>query len=234
LALVELNQVHKRYQFGDASIHALKGIDLAIDRGEFVAIWGPSGSGKSTLCHLIGIIDEPDRGQVRFCGRDTATLSDDDKAKLRNQRIGFVFQNFNLLPVLSGLENVMFPLQLYGVSTGEARRRSAETLEQLDLQSFMHHRPAQLSGGQRQRIAIARALVNDPDLIIADEPTANLDSENARRTISLMREINQSVGAAFVFSTHDQRLLERVDRRLQLEDGAIVADDRVPAILESS
>lgn len=232
MPIVELQQVHKFYRLGEARIHALKGVDLTIERSEFVAVWGPSGSGKSTLCHLAGIIDSPDEGGVRLDGQDACGLCEDDRAALRNRRIGFVFQSFNLLPVLSGLENVMLPLQMGGLSAHESRRRGTETLEQLGLQEFMHQRPSKLSGGQRQRVAIARALVTGPDLIIADEPTANLDSENAHRTIDLMRDINRSVGAAFVFSTHDQRLLARVDRRLQLEDGRIVDDHHEPARFE--
>jgi len=224
LSLVEVQQVHKHYRLGDARNHALRGIDLSIASGEFVAIWGPSGSGKSTLCHLIGVIDEADSGRVLIEGRDAAALSDDAKAELRNRRIGFVFQNFNLLPVLSGLENVMLPLQMGGVPTREARRRGAETLERLHLGAFLDQRPSKLSGGQRQRVAIARALVTAPDLVIADEPTANLDSENAHRIIDLMRDVNHSMGTAFIFATHDRRLLDRVDRRIQLEDGRIVAD----------
>ncbi len=224
MALVEIQQARKVYQLGETEIHALKGIDLTIDRGEFVAIWGPSGSGKSTLCHLIGVIDEPSAGTVIVEGERIDALSDDAQTDLRNKSIGFIFQNFNLVPVLSAVENVMLPLQMRGVSTREARARSVEKLKEVGLESHIHHRPAKLSGGQRQRVAIARALITNPDLVIADEPTANLDSENAMRIIDLMRRVNHMTGAAFIFSTHDERLLERVDRRVHLQDGLIVED----------
>jgi putative ABC transport system ATP-binding protein len=224
LSLVEVQQAHKHYHLGDTTIHALRGIDLEIHRGEFVAVWGPSGSGKSTLCHLVGVIDEPDGGKVMVEGQDVHALSDDAKTELRNRYIGFMFQNFNLIPVLSALENVMLPLQMQGVDLNEARKRSLEKLEQVGLESHVDHRPSKLSGGQRQRVAIARALITGPDLVIADEPTANLDSHTAHRIIDLMREVNQQTGAAFVFSTHDHRLLERVDRRVEMLDGKIVQE----------
>ncbi|MEM8953416.1 MAG: ABC transporter ATP-binding protein [Verrucomicrobiota bacterium] len=222
MALVEVQHAHKHYHLGDTNIHALRGIDLEIKRGEFVAIWGPSGSGKSTLCHIVGVIDEPDGGKVIVEGQDVHSLSDDEKTELRNRYIGFMFQNFNLIPVLSALENVMLPLQMQGVGVSEAREKSLKKLAQVGLDGHIDHRPSKLSGGQRQRVAIARALITGPDLVIADEPTANLDSRTAHRIIDLMREVNKETGAAFVFSTHDQRLLERVDRRVEMLDGKVV------------
>ena len=228
MALVEIQQARKVYHLGETEIHALKGIDLEIDKGEFVAVWGPSGSGKSTLCHLMGVIDTPTSGTVIVEGERIDKLSDNEKADLRNRSIGFIFQDFNLVPVLSALENVMLPLQMQGVAVKEAREKSLKSLEQLGLDRHIHHRPAKLSGGQRQRVAIARALITDPDLVIADEPTANLDSKNAMRIIDVMLEINHSMGAAFVFSTHDERLLNRVDRRIHLLDGNIEEDVTSP------
>ncbi|MBP1148189.1 MULTISPECIES: ABC transporter ATP-binding protein [Methylocaldum] len=225
--LVELRQVGKVYHLGESRITALKTVNLSIHRGEFVAVWGPSGSGKSTLCNLIGLLDVCSSGTVRFEGQDVAALSDDQRSELRNRGIGFVFQSFNLIPVLSALENVMLPLQISGVSTAQARRAARKRLAEVGLDDHAAHRPAKLSGGQQQRVAIARALVTDPALVIADEPTANLDSENALRITELMRRLNSNNGTTFVFSTHDQRLLERVERQIQMRDGEII-DDRSP------
>ena len=222
MALIEMKQIRKDYFLGETVVHALKGIDLAIDKQEFVAIWGPSGSGKTTLLNLIGAIDEPTGGDLTIAGRDIRSLSDNQRSELRNETIGFIFQGFNLVPVLSALENVMLPLQIKGASASEARDKSLHRLDQLGLSEFARNRPAKMSGGQQQRVAIARALVNDPSLVLADEPTANLDSETARMIIRLMRELNEEEGTTFIFSTHDQRLLERVRRLVRLEDGRIV------------
>ncbi len=229
MALVEVQNAHKVYQLGETHIQALRGVDLTIDAGEFLAIWGPSGSGKSTLCHLIGAIDTPTKGTVRFDRTDLQKLTDDQQSELRNRLIGFIFQSFNLVPVLSATENVMLPLQLQGISPAEARKRSLEMLEQVDLTRFADQWPQKLSGGQRQRVAIARALVTRPKLVVADEPTANLDSDNAMRIVKLMRDLDRSSGTAFVFSTHDERLLSHVDRKVQLLDGLIVEDAVVTA-----
>jgi putative ABC transport system ATP-binding protein len=229
--LVELRQVGKIYHLGESRITALKGVNLSIHRGEFVAVWGPSGSGKSTLCNLIGLLDTCSSGTVHFEGQDVTALSDDQRSELRNRAIGFVFQSFNLIPVLSALENVMLPLQIAGVSTARAKRAARKRLAEVGLDDHAAHRPAKLSGGQQQRVAIARALVTDPALVIADEPTANLDSENALRITELMRKLNSDNGTTFVFSTHDQRLLERVERQILMRDGEII-DDRSPERLE--
>lgn len=229
--LVELRQVGKIYHLGESRITALKGVNLSIHRGEFVAVWGPSGSGKSTLCNLIGLLDTCSSGTVHFEAQDVTALSDDQRSELRNRAIGFVFQSFNLIPVLSALENVMLPLQIAGVSTARAKRAARKRLAEVGLDDHAAHRPAKLSGGQQQRVAIARALVTDPALVIADEPTANLDSENALRITELMRRLNSDNGTTFVFSTHDQRLLERVERQILMQDGEII-DDRSPERLE--
>ncbi|SFU53152.1 ABC transporter ATP-binding protein [Pseudoduganella namucuonensis] len=225
--LLELRGVGKQYQLGEVALDALAGVDLRIERGEFIAVWGPSGSGKSTLCNLLGLLDTPTSGSLAFDGEPTARMSDRRRSDVRNRAIGFVFQSFNLVPVLSALENVMLPLQIGGAPERTARAEAAERLAQVGLAAHMAHRPARLSGGQQQRVAIARALITRPALVVADEPTANLDTENAVMIIELMRRIGRHEGATFVFSTHDERLLGRVDRQLQLRDGRAVSDRQV-------
>ena len=218
--------LRKTYHFGDTEVDALREVSLEIGEHEFVAVWGPSGSGKSTLCNLIGLLDVPTAGEVIVGGQVASGLTDARRSELRNASIGFVFQNFNLIPVLTALENVMLPLQISGVGKKEASRLAERLLEEVELSYRMHHRPQKMSGGQQQRVAVARALVTDPALVIADEPTANLDTRNANLIIDLMRKINQDRGAAFVFSTHDDRLLDRVDRRIHLQDGEVIEDLR--------
>lgn len=222
MPLIELRNVRKTYPLGETQVHALQGIDLTIDEGEFAAVWGPSGSGKTTLLNLIGAIDEPTEGTLIIEGTDVHVLSDDRKSELRNQTIGFIFQDFNLIPVLSALENVMLPLQIKGAGTKEAKQKALTRLEEVGLGRFAHHRPAKMSGGQQQRVSIARALVSDPSLVIADEPTANLDSGTAHTIISIMRDLNEKDHITFIFSTHDQRLLDQVRRLVRLEDGRII------------
>ena len=224
MALIELVDVVKNYRLGQTCVAALRGIDLQIDRGEFAAIWGPSGSGKSTLLNLVGLIDQPSSGALSLDGRALGELNDAQRAALRNRSIGFVFQNFNLLPVLSALENVMLPLLLRGTSRRVARVSAERRLAEVGLRECSAQRPDQLSGGQRQRVAIARALVTDPLIVIADEPTANLDAENGHRVVDLMRELNASQQVTFLFSTHDPRLIDAVDRLIRLTDGRIVAE----------
>ncbi|MBU0694728.1 MAG: ABC transporter ATP-binding protein [Candidatus Omnitrophica bacterium] len=219
-----MEEVHKTYYLGETQIEALCGIDLTIEKGEFVAVWGPSGSGKSTLCNLIGMVDSPNSGNILFQGQEIILLSDEERTELRNKSIGFIFQTFNLMPVLSALENVMLPLQIRGVPSKIVREKAMNILDELGIVDYIAHRPHKLSGGQQQRVAIARALITEPALVIADEPTANLDSDNARKIIDLMRKINSLKGTIFLFSTHDQRLLDRVHRQIQLEDGVIVDD----------
>lgn len=229
MSLVHVRNASKTYPLGDTLIEALKGVDLTISEAEFVAIWGPSGSGKSTLCHLIGVIDQPTSGWVEFDGVDVLSLSDDARSDLRNRKIGFVFQNFNLVPVLSALENVQLPLQMQGVPDAEGRKLAMEMLVKVGLEDHAGHWPKKLSGGQRQRVAIARALINRPSVIVADEPTANLDSENAQKIIDLMRTLNREFRTSFVFSTHDERLLASVDRKVHLLDGLITEDVKITA-----
>lgn len=220
----ELRDVHRRFPLGGSEVHALRGISLTVRRSELVAIWGPSGSGKSTLLNILGLIDGADSGQVRFDGDDVAAMDDRRLTALRGHKIGFIFQSFNLIPVMSALENVMLPLQLQGVAERDARPRAQQWLARVGLEASMPVRPDLLSGGQRQRVAIARALVTDPVVLIADEPTANLDSVNSQSLIDLIHQLNQSAGVTCIFSTHDPRLLERIPRRLLLRDGQFAAD----------
>ncbi|WP_198970892.1 ABC transporter ATP-binding protein [Xylophilus sp. ASV27] len=222
--LFELRRIERTFALGEARIHALRGIDLDIRRGEFIAIWGPSGSGKSTLLNLLGLIDSADKGSLAFDGQDVAGLSDDALSDCRSRRIGFVFQNFNLIPVLSALDNVSLPLQVQGRRSAETRELAAQWLGRVGLGSFLHHRPDRMSGGQRQRVAIARALAGSPRLLIADEPTANLDSRTSHEVIDLIEALNQETGVTCIFTTHDPRLLARVPRQLRLEDGLISND----------
>ena len=225
-ALLRARQLHKTYRADGVETPALRGLDLDIEAGEFTAIAGPSGSGKTTLLNLLGGLDRPTSGEVWLGSTRLDTLSRDRLARLRLQEIGFVFQSYNLLPVLSALENAAFVLELRGVGRRERERRALEALASLGMAELANRRPNQLSGGQQQRVAVARALAGRPRVILADEPTANLDTESGLALIDHMRKLNRELGITFVFSTHDPRLLERVDRVVRLEDGRIVADER--------
>ncbi len=225
LPLLRIKDIRRRFMLGETAIDALHSVSMDIKAGEFLAVWGPSGSGKSTLMNIIGLIDTPTSGEVWFDGHETRKLNDDAITDFRGKKIGFVFQSFNLVPVLSSLENVMLPLQIQGVSESVASERATKILGDVGLEKFHLMRPDKLSGGQRQRVAIARALVVEPRLIIADEPTANLDSENSRMIVDLMRQMNSSKDVTFVFTTHDPRLLEHVDRKILLRDGLIEQDE---------
>jgi putative ABC transport system ATP-binding protein len=216
-----MTHVTKTYVMGETRVRAVDQVDLSVEKGEFISIWGPSGSGKSTLLNLMGAVDRPSSGTVLVDGRDLVRLSDNQSSDLRNRFIGFIFQHYNLIPVLSAVENVMIPLQIQGVSAGQARQKALARLDLVGLSAVAHHRPDKMSGGQQQRVAVARALITDPALVIADEPTANLDSDTAQQLIVLMREINRTQGTTFVFSTHDPRLLAHVQRRIRLQDGRI-------------
>ena len=228
--ILRLRDVRRRFHLGETTIDALHGVSLDIHPGEFLAVWGPSGSGKTTLMNIIGLIDSPTAGDVHFGDQATRGLSDNALTEFRARKIGFVFQNFNLVPVLSALENVMLPLQIQGVSERSARERARAALVDVGLERFLEARPDKLSGGQRQRVAIARALVVDPALVIADEPTANLDSENSRMVVDLMREMNREHKVTFVFTTHDPRLLDHVDRKILLTDGSIERDESLKTL----
>jgi putative ABC transport system ATP-binding protein len=222
--LVSIERVTKRYAFDHSFVTALDDASLRIERGEFLAIAGPSGSGKSTLLNLVGCIDSPSSGRIVLDGVDIAALRPAAVTALRRDRIGFVFQTFNLIPVFTAAENVEYPLLLRHMPEGERRRRVAEALEGVGLTHRAGHRPDLLSGGERQRVAVARAIVHRPALVLADEPTANLDTHTARQLIDLMRGLNHRLGLTFLFSTHDRRLLDRSGRVVRLCDGRVVED----------
>ena len=225
MALIELTNIWKIYDLGEVKVEALKAATLTIDRGEYVALIGPSGSGKSTLMNTLGCLDRPTLGSYKLAGEEVATMSRDQRARLRNQRLGFVFQNFNLLARTTALENVELPL-LYarGVSARERRARAIEKLRLVGLADRHHHHPTQLSGGQQQRVAIARALVNDPAILMADEPTGNLDTRTSREVISLFRDLNEAQGITVILVTHDQEVAQHAKRKIVLRDGRVVAD----------
>jgi putative ABC transport system ATP-binding protein len=223
-SLVRVEQVTRRFPLDHSAVTALDNVSLRIETGEFLAISGPSGSGKSTLLNLIGCIDKPTSGRILIDGIDTSRLSSSQTSTLRREKIGFVFQTFNLIPVFTASENVEFPLLVQGVSPAERRKRVAEALENVGLSARAGHRPDLLSGGERQRVAVARAIVHRPSLVLADEPTANLDTRNATQLIDLMRDLNRTLGLTFIFSTHDQRLLEHTPRIVRLTDGRILGD----------
>lgn len=220
--LIELKEISKKYLLGDTYIQALKNVNLTINKGEFAAIVGASGSGKSTLLNLIGTIDNPDSGEIVFLNQNIVQLSEDEKAHLRNEKIGFIFQSFNLIPVLTVLENVEIPLLLNSKLSEKERKEIAEkSLIDVGLQDYIKSSPNKLSGGQRQRVAIARALVNNPDFILADEPTANLDSKTTMSVIDLMLDLNKRKGVTFLFSTHDEKLMSKVSRIIHIRDGQL-------------
>lgn len=225
--MIRMVDVRKDYPLGAATVHALRGIDLQISAGEFTTVAGPSGSGKTTLLNLIGCVDVASAGVVEIDGHDTAKLSDNALTNLRLNTLGFIFQTFNLMAVLDVYQNVELPLMLQGnVAADERKRRVTQIVEAVGLSHHMHHRPSELSGGQRQRVAVARALVTQPKIVLADEPTANLDTDTGYKIIELMKEMNRSQGTTFVFSTHDPKVLEYADRAIKLVDGRILSDDK--------
>jgi len=225
--LIELEAVHKRYLMDGVAVHALRGIDLAVARGELVAIMGPSGSGKSTLMHILGCLDVPDSGRYRLDGIDVTEMDADALARTRNRTIGFVFQGFNLLARTSALDNVETPLIYAGVAKRERRARARALLERMGLGDRLGHVPSQLSGGQQQRVALARALITRPPLLLADEPTGNLDSRTSAEILDLLVELNRSEGVTIVLITHEEAIARRAGRRLRLSDGRL--DDGGPA-----
>ncbi len=226
-AAARLDDVHKTYTVGALQVEAVRGISLEIDAGEFLSIAGPSGSGKTTLLNLIGALDTPSSGTVRIGDATTSGLSAEALADFRNTHLGFVFQFFNLIPVLTARENVEFPLLLQGVGDSKERAARAEAmLREVGLEGLGARRPDELSGGQQQRVAIARALVKGPTLVLADEPTANLDSVTALDVMGLMRDINRRLGTTFVFSTHDQMVMDHASRLVKLRDGQVESDER--------
>ena len=227
-ALVHVDTVSRKFSLDHekdgAFVTALSDATLQVSAGEFLAISGPSGSGKSTLLNLIGCIDKPSAGTIRIDGVDTSTLKPNGMTRLRREKIGFVFQTFNLIPVFTAAENVEYPLLIQGISAGERSKRVAEALDGVGLAARANQRPDLLSGGERQRVAVARAIVHRPALVLADEPTANLDTKNATQLIDLMHDLNKRLGLTFIFSTHDARLLEHTERIVRLCDGQVISD----------
>ncbi|MXX54629.1 MAG: ABC transporter ATP-binding protein [Gemmatimonadetes bacterium] len=221
---VRTERLWKIYPQDPRPVEAVRGIDLTVLRGEFVAMAGPSGSGKTTMLNLVGGLTRPTRGEVWIEGEEISALSDRRLADLRMQRIGFVFQSYNLLPVLSALENAEFTLLLQGVPAGERRERVRELFREIGLEGLENRRPPKLSGGQQQRVAVARAVLGEPALVLADEPTANLDSHTAEALLDVMERLNRTKGTTFVFSTHDPRVMERARRLIRLVDGRIESD----------
>ncbi|HEX6349419.1 MAG TPA: ABC transporter ATP-binding protein [Candidatus Dormibacteraeota bacterium] len=226
MATIEVNDLVKHYRQGGATVRALDGVSLTIEAGEFAAVVGRSGSGKTTLLDLVGLLMRPTSGSVRIDGQDTARLSDGKRAAIRGRRVGFIFQEYNLLPALSMVENVLLPLRYTGGDSREGRRRAVQLLETVGLGDRLDHRPDQLSGGQQQRVAIARALVNRPALVLGDEPTGAVDTETAGQLLALMRTLNREEGVTFVLVTHDLELAASTDRVIRLRDGRVVADER--------
>jgi putative ABC transport system ATP-binding protein len=223
--MIEIADLKKVYIMGEEEVPALAGVDLAIGRGEYVAVIGPSGSGKSTLMNILGGLDRPTHGAYRFEGEDVGGFVDDDLADFRRRRIGFVFQSFQLLPRLTALQNVELPMIYAGLTRHERRERASELLDRVGLGSRMGHRPTQLSGGQQQRVAIARSLANHPDLLLADEPTGALDSHTGEEVLKLFHELNAE-GLTLVIVTHDPDVAAEANRRVAFRDGLIVSDDR--------
>ena len=226
MSVVRTEHLEKTYEDEGVPVRALKGISLDVEKGEFLAIAGPSGSGKSTLLNLIGGLDEPTSGKVFLEDVDLSTLSKGKLAQLRLSKLGFVFQAYNLIPVLTAAENVEFVLMQQGIPEKKRREKTIKLLKELGIGEYADRRPNAMSGGQQQRVAVARSIASEPMLILADEPTANLDSETAGSLLDLMRNLNQTKGITFIFSTHDPMVMERAERLVRLKDGKIVGDER--------
>ncbi len=222
MALVNLSGVKKSYQLGKTEVKALLGVDLAIARGEFTVVMGPSGSGKTTLLNIIGCLDRATEGTYQLDGDEIGHRDFNDLAEVRNHKIGFIFQNFNLIPVLNVVENIEFPCVIRGEGGKELRERVLAVAKDVGLEPYLKHKPDELSGGQRQRVAIARALITQPQLVLADEPTANLDSKTSEQIIDLMLDLNKNKGVTFLFSTHDPRVMQHARRVVYIQDGVIV------------
>ncbi|MBI1212700.1 MAG: ATP-binding cassette domain-containing protein [Alphaproteobacteria bacterium] len=225
-AIVECRGVTKHYRLGTIDVAALRGVDLTIDKGDFASLAGPSGSGKTTLLNAIGGLDRPTKGSIKIEGHEITALNANALADLRLRKIGFVFQAYNLIPVLSAVENVEFILQLMGVEAAARRARAKEVLRDVGLEGLENRRPARLSGGQQQRVAVARALASKPAIVLADEPTANLDTKTAEDLIALMSGLNDRLGTTFLMATHDARVISRTRRHIVISDGGITSDER--------
>ena len=219
--IIKLQDVWKIYTLGNVKVQALRGLDLEIQRGEFVSIMGPSGSGKSTAVNMVGSLDIPTKGTVYLEGRDISTFAESDLAQLRGKKIGFIFQQFNLIPTLTALQNITLPMMFQGWNEEKRKQRATELLEKVDLKDRLDHKPNELSGGQQQRVAIARALANDPEVILADEPTGNLDSKTGLSVMSFLKELNRKDGKTIIMVTHDNNVARFADRSTYLKDGRI-------------
>ncbi len=228
MSVIELQGATRVYKIGDVETHALSGVDMVIEEGEFTAIVGPSGSGKTTLLQLMGCLDRPTSGRVHINGQDVTQLKPDKRADLRKGTIGFIVQFFALIPGLTAYENVELPLLLTGEEKAARRDRVQELLEAVDISDRARHRPDQMSGGEQQRVAIARALASHPVLILADEPTANLDTENGHQVMEIMQRLNESTGTTFIFATHDPRVIPYARRVITLRDGKVVENNKQP------
>jgi putative ABC transport system ATP-binding protein len=224
--IVECRDIKKAYQQGKIAVQALRGVNLSIEKGGFVALAGPSGSGKTTMLNIIGGLDSPDSGNVMVDGNALGDMNQSELADLRLHKVGFVFQAYNLIPVLSALENVEFVMLLQGIPATERRQRAKAILDEVGLEGLYDRRPAELSGGQQQRVAVARAIVSHPSIVLADEPTANLDSKTGNGLLEMMKEMNQKKRVTFVFSTHDQMVMDYARRLVHIRDG-LVADDHI-------
>jgi putative ABC transport system ATP-binding protein len=222
--LVEAEKISKDYLLGKTVVPAVHEVSLTVARGAFTVISGPSGSGKSTLLHVLGCLDKPTAGKLHIAGQDVANLSDRDLSLFRARRLGFIFQSFNLIPVLSALENVEYPMRINHVPRAESKARAAEMLESVGLADYRNHRPTEMSGGQCQRIAIGRALIMKPDLVLADEPTANLDSATGEHIMNLMHDLKRKLGTAFVISTHDPMVAAQAEQKILMRDGKLQAN----------
>lgn len=220
--MVKLEKISKQYQLGKTIVTALKEVSLTVDKGEFLAIVGPSGSGKSTTLNIIGCLEKPSSGSVKLDDVELTGLSSNELADIRSSKMGFIFQTFNLLPVLNIYENVEYPLHLRGMDKAERDERVTKVIKEVGLEKFTTHKPAELSGGQRQRVAIARALAGSPEIILADEPTANLDRHTGEEILQQMKELNKRLGITFIFSTHDQKIMDKAGRVVEIRDGVLV------------
>ena len=223
--VIYTDQVVRRFGEGAALVTAVGGVSLTVESGEFAALVGPSGSGKSTLLNLIGGLDEPDEGHIALAGMNLTSMSSAEMSDFRRDHIGFIFQSYNLIPVLSAAENIEYIMLLQGLAARDRRKRVDEMLKMVGLDGLGHRRPAEVSGGQQQRVAVARAMASSPDIILADEPTANLDSKTGVALLEMMRELNENEGVTFLFSTHDQKIIERARRLVWLEDGMVTKDE---------
>mgnify|MGYP001435658184 FL=1 len=225
-SFIQVRGLHRHFQMGAETVHALDGVDATIEQGEFMGIIGPSGSGKSTLLYLIGGLDQPTSGEIWVDGTDIAALDENHLAQYRQKSIGFIFQSFNLIPTMTAMQNVEFPMIFARVLPHEREERAKRMLEMVGLGDRIHHKPTELSGGQQQRVSIARSLVNNPDIILADEPTGNLDSKSGGEVINILQRLNQEEGRTIIMVTHDQSLLAATTRHIQILDGRILADIR--------